>query len=78
MISESLELCVDGGRVSHCWCMCVVGHGYGGLGGAGMEAVGMDARDGWSHDGRHRSTSLVRVDILMATDHTAVQVRSSG
>ena len=33
MISEALEIRVEGGRVSHSWCMCVVGHGYGGLGG---------------------------------------------
>ena len=33
MISEALNLCVEGGRVSHSWCMCVVNHGYGGLGG---------------------------------------------
>ena len=32
MISETLELHVEGGRVSHSWCMCVVGHGCGGLG----------------------------------------------
>ena len=31
MISEALELYVDGGRVSHNWCMRVVSHGYGGL-----------------------------------------------
>ena len=28
--SEALALCVEGGRVSHSWCMCVVNHGYGG------------------------------------------------
>ena len=33
MISEALELPVEGGQVSHSWCVCVVGHGYGGLGG---------------------------------------------
>ena len=33
MISEVLELRVEGGQVSHSWCMCVVSHGYGGLGG---------------------------------------------
>ena len=33
MISESLELCVEGRQVSHSWCMCVISHGYGGLGG---------------------------------------------
>ena len=33
MISETLELRVEGGRVNHSCCMCVDGHGYGGLGG---------------------------------------------
>ena len=33
VISEALELCVEGERVNHSWCMGVVGHGYGGLGG---------------------------------------------
>ena len=36
-----LELYVDGVRVSHSWCMCVVSHGYGGLGGD------MDGGGGW-------------------------------
>ena len=31
MISEALDPSVEGGRVSHNWCMCVVSHGYGGL-----------------------------------------------
>ena len=39
MIDEALELYVLGGRVSHSWCMCVVGHDRGGLGGTGMEVV---------------------------------------
>ena len=43
MTSEALELRFEGGRVSHSWCMSVVSHGYGGLGGVGMEVVG------WSH-----------------------------
>ena len=34
MVSETLELRVEGGRVSHSWCMCVVSHGNGGLGGS--------------------------------------------
>ena len=38
-ISEALELHVEGGRVSRSLCMCVASHGYGGLGGAGMEVV---------------------------------------
>ena len=41
MISEALDLCVEGGRVSHSLCMCVVNHGYGGLGG------GWDGSCGW-------------------------------
>ena len=32
MISETLELRVEGGRISHSCCMCEVSHGYGGLG----------------------------------------------
>ena len=28
-----LELHLEGRRVSHSWCMGVVGHGYGGFGG---------------------------------------------
>ena len=31
MISAALELYVGVGRVGHNWCMCVAGHGYGGL-----------------------------------------------
>ena len=30
MITEALELHVEGGQVSHGWCMCVVSHGGGG------------------------------------------------
>ena len=33
MISEALELHVEGEQASHSWCMCVVSHGFGGLGG---------------------------------------------
>ena len=44
MISEALQLRVKSEQVSHSWCMCVVSHGYGGLGGAGVEVVdGMHA-----------------------------------
>ena len=32
VISEAMELHVEGGRVSHSWCMCVVRQEYGGLG----------------------------------------------
>ena len=42
MISDALELYVERVRVSHSWCMCVVGgYGYGGLGG------GRGGRRGW-------------------------------
>ena len=61
MISEALELRVEGRRVSHSWCMCVICHGYGGLCEVGMEVVdGMHAgqsHGGWSHVGRCRSIS---------------------
>ena len=33
IISDELQLRVEGGRVSHSWCMCVVSNGYGVLGG---------------------------------------------
>ena len=33
MTSEALELYVEEGRVSHNWCICVVSHGNGRLGG---------------------------------------------
>ena len=42
MISEALKLRMEGGRVSHTWCVCVVSHGYVGLGG------GRDGGGGWS------------------------------
>ena len=40
IISEALELYVEVGRVSHSWCICVVGHGYGGLGWDGDGSCG--------------------------------------
>ena len=44
MISEALELYVEGGRVSQNWCMCVACRGYGGFCGVGIEVVdGMHA-----------------------------------
>ena len=30
MMAEALELRVEGGQVSHSWCMGVVSHGFGG------------------------------------------------
>ena len=41
IISEALELRVEGGGVSHTWCMGVVSHEYGGMG------VGRDGGGGW-------------------------------
>ena len=32
---------MEGGLVSPCWCMCIVSHGYGGLGGS------RDGGGGW-------------------------------
>ena len=53
MISDALERCVKGGQDSHSWCMCVVGHGYCGFGGARMDVVdGMHAgqsQEGWPY-----------------------------
>ena len=82
MISEALRLRVEGGRVSHSWCMGVDGDGCGELGGGmdgdgGWYACGR-IPGGWSHVGRSRSTSRVSCDTLMTPDHTAFQVRSSG
>ena len=53
MISEALELCMEGGRVSQSWCMCAASHGYGGLGqGWRWRVVCMwDKARGWSHAG---------------------------
>ena len=78
MISEALELHVEGGRVSHNW---YIYHGYGGLGGDGDGGGGWYAcgtKPGGSIVERCQSTSQVRGDILMTPDHTAIQVRSSG
>ena len=33
LISETLELHMEDGRVSRIWCICVVSHGHGWLGG---------------------------------------------
>ena len=49
MIPEALELYVE---VSHSWCICVVSHGYGGLG------WGRDGGDGWYACGTHDDCKL--------------------
>ena len=81
MISEALELRVKSGLVSQSWCMSVVSHGYDWLGG------GLDGGCKWYACGtkpgglvaceRCLSTSRVRGDTLLTSDHMAVQVRSS-
>ena len=52
-MSEVQELCVEGGRVSHSWCMCVVSHGYGGFGG-GRDGGGGLYACGTKHKGAGR------------------------
>ena len=74
---------MEDGRVSDIWRMCVVSHGYGGLGGGrdggdGWCACGTKAR-GWSHVGICWSNCRLRCDTLKTSlGHIAVQVRSSG
>ena len=59
--SEALELRVEGGRVNHSWCMCVVVMAMVGWMGAGMELVL------GKHAGQSRSISRVCVEY---TDYT--------
>ena len=65
MISEALELSVNGGRVSQSWCMCVVRHGYGVLGGGRDEGGGLYASG--SHVWRCQITSRVRGNSMMTS-----------
>ena len=63
---------MEGGRVSHSCCMCVVVMAMVGRMGAGMEPVfGKNVE-------RCQSTFRVRGDKLMIPDYTTIQVRSSG
>ena len=52
-MSEALELYAEGGLVNHSWCICVVSHGYDGLGGGidgGVERYACGTKLGvWSH-----------------------------
>ena len=83
MISEALELCVVGGRVSHCWCMYALSHGYGRFGG-GRDGGGVGCACGTKSGGAGRMSGdtgalpVCEVMTLMTLDHTAIQVRSSG
>ena len=82
MISEALEVHVEGGRVSHSWCLCVISYGYGGFGG------GRDGGGGWLHAGQSQGVGCMSGDAgafpecdvkpLMTLDHTAVLIGSSG
>ena len=71
---------MEGGRVSHSWCMCVVVMAMVGWMGAGMELVfGRHAGQSMSkHVKRCQTTFRVRGDKLVIPDHTTIQVRSSG
>ena len=79
MIPEVLELCVEGGCISHIWYICVVSHVYGGFDG------GLDGGGGW-YACRTKPRGLVACritfqvlgDTLMTPDHATVQVHSSG
>ena len=56
---------MEGGRVSHSWCMVVVSHGYGGLdGGGGWYACGTKPRGLWLHVGRCLSSFRVQGDDI--------------
>ena len=81
-MQEAIELFVQVGRVSHSWCICVIGHGNGGLDvvrerRGGWYACGTKV-GGWSHVGRCRSTTRVRGDTLMTPHHTAFQTAVLG
>ena len=82
MVSEALELRMQGGRVSECGCMCVVGHGNGGLGwcrdgGGGWLAC--RAKPGGLFACQEMSKHFPSArDTLMTPDHIAVKVRSYG
>ena len=78
MTHKSARAACGGGRVSHSWCMCVVGHGCGGLDG------GRDRGDSWQACGTKGRVSGVagallecEVNTLITSDRTTIQVRSS-
>ena len=51
MISEAIVLRVEGRRVGHSLCMCVVSHGFDGLGGASDGGGGLYACETRPGDG---------------------------
>ena len=82
MISEALELRMEGGRVSHSWCMRVVRHVYGGLcGGQGWWwwTLSMQGKANWvgRMSGDAGAFPDCDVNTLITPDHIAVQMCSS-
>ena len=73
---------MEGGRVSHSWCMCVVVMAMVGWMGVGMELV-LGKHAGQSQVvGRMSGDALVFQEFvgntLITPDRTTIQVRSSG
>ena len=73
---------MEGGRVSHSWCMCVVVMAMVGWMGAGMELVlgkhaGQSLMVGHMSGDAGASSECVG-NTLITPDRTTIQVRSSG
>ena len=75
---------MEGGPVNHCWCIGVVSHSYGVLGG-GKDGGGGGWQACWTKPGGVGRMSgdvsaLPECDVktLMKPDHTAFKVRCSG
>ena len=75
---------MEGGRVSHSWCMCVVvvvltflSTKIGQLQVNYSGSHGYGGLDGGRDVERCQSTFRVRGDKMMIPDHTTIQVRSS-
>ena len=73
---------MEGGRVSHSWCMCVVIMAMVGWMGAGMELVlgSMRDKDRWLVVCREMPEHFRSVwgNTLITPDRTTIRVRSSG
>ena len=73
---------MEGDRVSHSWCICVVVMAMVGWMGAGMElALGRHAgqsQGGWSQSGDTGAFPECVGNTLITPDRTTIQVRSSG
>ena len=71
---------MEGGRVSHSWCMCVVVMAMVGWMGAGMELV-LGEHAGHGHgrmSGDAGAFPECVGNTLITPDRTTIQVRSSG